>query len=125
MSWTAGHPAQQLIAIGVHENVTHGRSDRGSQAVAIDPSQSRAGGNHDCLCGEPGGDGVAQAIEPGPTVRIGQGYPRTHAGNRLRGMKIVAFQKGTLERAGQRGCQSGLAAAGHTHHDKGLRAGGA
>ena len=64
-------------------------------------------------------DRAPQAIQPRPSIVVGQRYARTHPGDRLWSVKIVAFQEWAVERVGESRPQRRLAAASYAHHDDG------
>jgi hypothetical protein len=116
---SSGQSAQQLLPGGIHQYKTNGRLDRFRQTRAIRSLQGGAGGDGDCVAGNPGADRMTKAIQPRPAIVIGQGDPGAHFLDGFGSMEVIAFEKGATYCGSERRTQCRLAAAGHAHHDNG------
>ena len=59
--------------------------------------------------------GLADDLQPGPAVSIGQGCSGGHFCNVGSGMKLVAFDEGTVQCRSQAFAHAGFAATRHPH----------
>ncbi len=97
----------------------HGVGDDRTQAVAIGFAQGRASKNGNPILLNRIGSGQTKAFQPRPAVFVRQWLAAPHLRDGVLGMEIIAFQECAVEPSRHQRAEGRLAAAAHSHDDKG------